>query len=91
MKDFLEHCHRHGWTPCFYAVPGEDVPAYAAAGLKGLKIGDEGMVNMLPRLIFQGFLTAHLSFGPQHAHLTDAQLSRWRKRYAAIGQQYLDA
>ena len=55
------------------------------------KIGDEGMVNMLPRLIFQGFLTAHLSFGPQHAHLTDAQLSLWRKRYAAIGQQYLDA
>ena len=56
-----------------------------------IKIGDEGMVNMLPRLILQGFLTAHLSFGPQHAHLTDAQLSLWRKRYAAIGQQYLDA
>jgi len=56
-----------------------------------IKIGDEGMVNMLPRLIFQGFLTAHLSFGPQDAHLTDAQLSLWRKRYAAIGQQYLDA
>jgi len=55
------------------------------------KIGDEGMVNMLQRLIFQGFLTAHLSFGPQHTHLTDAQLSLWRKRYAAIGQQYLDA
>jgi len=49
------------------------------------------MVNMLPRLIFQGFLTAHLSFGPHHAHLTGAQLSLWRKRYAAIGEQYLDA
>src|SRR5438445_2333808 len=46
VKDFREHCHRHGWTPCFYAVPGEDLPVYAGAGLKGLKIGDEGMVDL---------------------------------------------
>jgi phosphatidylglycerol lysyltransferase len=49
VKDFREHCHRHGWTPCFYAVPGEDLPAYAAAGLKGLKIGDEVMVDLTGR------------------------------------------
>ena len=47
-RDFAQHCHRHGWTPCFYAVSGEDLAAYAAAGLKDLKIGEEGMVD-LPR------------------------------------------
>jgi phosphatidylglycerol lysyltransferase len=44
-RDFVEHCRRHGWSPCLYAVPGDDLPAYAAARLKALRIGDEGMLD----------------------------------------------
>ncbi|HEY8147893.1 MAG TPA: phosphatidylglycerol lysyltransferase domain-containing protein [Vicinamibacteria bacterium] len=44
VRDFVEHCHKHGWSPCLYAVPGEDVPAYAGARLKVLRIGEEGIL-----------------------------------------------
>jgi lysylphosphatidylglycerol synthetase-like protein (DUF2156 family)/membrane protein DedA with SNARE-associated domain len=44
-RDFVEHCRRHGWSPCLYAVPGEDLPAYAAARLKALRVGEEGMLD----------------------------------------------
>ena len=69
VKDFREHCQRHGWTPCFYAVPGEDLPAYAGAGLKGLKIGDEGMVDLSGRGMSNGPVGAVLdepagTYGP---------------------------
>jgi hypothetical protein len=53
------------------------------------KLGDEGMVNMFPRLIMQGFTAAHLSFGPQEKRLTEDQLALFRKRYAEISRQYL--
>lgn len=52
-------------------------------------LGDEGMVNTLPRLIMQGFLACHLNFGPQV--MPAAQLTDVRERYAAIGQRYLGA
>ncbi len=45
VHDFVEHCTRHGWWPSFYAVPGDDLSAYAAAGLKALRIGEEGMLD----------------------------------------------
>ena len=45
VRDFVEHCHKHGWSPCLYAVPGEDLPAYAAARLKALRIGEEGLLD----------------------------------------------
>jgi hypothetical protein len=41
------------------------------------RVGDEGAVNMLSRLTFQGFLAIHLGFGGQ---TFDADM--WRKRYA---------
>jgi len=49
VRDFVEHAQRHGWSPCFYAVPGEDLPAYGAARLKGLRIGEEGILD--PRAV----------------------------------------
>lgn len=50
-------------------------------------IGDEGAVNMLPRLICQGFLAVHLGFGPQDP--TQEQFTLWRARYAELGEKYL--
>lgn len=46
-------------------------------------LGDEGMVNLLPRVIVDGFTAAHLSFGPQR--IDDAKLESWRRGYARIG------
>jgi hypothetical protein len=51
------------------------------------RLGDEGAVNMLPRQICQGFLAAHLGFGPQT--LSQDQLALWRKRYSELTEQYL--
>jgi hypothetical protein len=48
---------------------------------------DEGMVNLLPRMIMRGFVACHLTFGPQHC--TGDQCDRWRERYAEVGRQYL--
>jgi phosphatidylglycerol lysyltransferase len=45
-QDFVEHCRKHGWSPCLYAVPGDDLPAYAAARLKALRIGHEALVDL---------------------------------------------
>ena len=53
------------------------------------RMGDEGSVNTLPRLICQGFLAVHLGFGPQC--LTDDQCMLWRKRYGELIERYLAA
>jgi phosphatidylglycerol lysyltransferase len=45
-RDFAEHCRKHGWSPCLYAVPGEDLPAYATVRLKALRIGQEALVDL---------------------------------------------
>lgn len=59
---------------------------------RGRRLGDEGVVNMLPRRIFQGMLAAHLTFGPQITVGAEwDRVKEWRTWYAAIGQKYLDA
>ncbi len=52
-------------------------------------LADEGMANLLPRMIMRGFIACHLTFGPQHC--TGEQCTQWRKCYAEIGQRYLEA
>lgn len=52
-------------------------------------IGDEGAVNMQPRLIQKGFMAGHLYFGPQAKRLTDEQLTELREHYAGLGRNYL--
>jgi hypothetical protein len=73
---------RVGQVPHPSFISGRNFPA-----LWGL--GDEGMFNMLPRMIMRGFAAAHLTFGPQSC--TGDQQARWQGRYAEIGQRYLDA
>ncbi len=52
-------------------------------------MGDEGMVNTLPRLILKGMLACHLYFGPQAQQMPDSTLNSLRKRYATLSQGYL--
>lgn len=57
---------------------------------RGRRIGDEGTVNTLPRTIFQGFLAAHLTFGPQiTVEGEHFRVQGWRRRYRHIGDCYL--
>ena len=51
------------------------------------KLGDEGMVNMLPIKILKGFYAGHLTFGPQK--FTDEAITRHRSQYAEIAKHYL--
>jgi hypothetical protein len=51
--------------------------------------GCEGSFNTMHRIIMKGFTAAHLSYGPQNP--SPKQLIFWRKRYAEIGQHYLDS
>jgi hypothetical protein len=53
------------------------------------RLGDEGMVNTLPRVMCQGFVAAHLTFGPQEKLMAAAHLNDFRARYAEIGEKYL--
>lgn len=55
------------------------------------RMGDEGMANMLPRIILKGFTAAHLSFQPQHGQLPESYWQGIRDRYKPIGKQYLEA
>lgn len=50
-------------------------------------LGDEGAVNMCPRIIMGGFTACHLTFGPQEP--TPEQLLHWRTEYADIAEDYL--
>lgn len=52
------------------------------------RLGDEGMVNTLPRIIAKGFTVAHLTFGPQERK-DPAMFIDLRKRYAEVGKEYL--
>lgn len=54
----------------------------------GTLLGDEGVVNTLPRSIFQGFTAAHLAFGAQWP--TPELFASWRDRYATLGRNYLE-
>lgn len=55
-----------------------------------LVIGDEGLVNTMPRLILCGFLAAHLYFGPQRKKLDEDVWDEIRERYAEVGKSYLE-
>lgn len=80
----------------FHALLGDRTPRGAYADVNNLpaaikldgNLGDEGIVNLFPRLIMKGFTAAHLYFGPQRDKMNDAQISDLRNHYADIGQKY---
>lgn len=52
------------------------------------RLGDEGMVNTLPRIIVTGFTAAHLTFGPQERK-DPAMFKDLRVHYATWNKEYL--
>lgn len=81
------------WRTCYDIARRLDGPSpEAIAGREfrqGSPIGDEGAVNMLPRLIHDGFVASHLTFGPQDTALGTEQIAEYRKMYADIAAEYL--
>jgi len=43
---FLAHCRRNDWEPAFYQVLPDDIDLYLSLGLRALKIGEEGIVDL---------------------------------------------
>lgn len=56
---------------------------------RNARLGDEGMVNTLPRVMLQGMLACHLYFGPQAKVIPAAHIDLMRQRYAEISEKYL--
>lgn len=52
------------------------------------KLGDEGLVNTLPRIMLNGFTVCHLTFGPQERRMRPAEWDELRKRYDEVGREY---
>jgi hypothetical protein len=69
-------------TPHPHFIAGREFPTNSA-------MGDEGVVNTLPRIIMRGFLAGHLTFCPQYP--TEKQLTFWRKHYRQLGERYLNS
>lgn len=55
------------------------------------RVGDEGAVNMLDRMIYTGMVCGHLTFGPQEKRMERGVLDEIRKHYADVARQYLNA
>lgn len=51
------------------------------------KVGDEGAVNMLPRLLMTRMIAVHLTFGPQK--IAADKLDYFRREIGRIGKEYL--
>ncbi len=45
-REFVVHCRRRGWTPCFFATGAATAAEYAAAGLKSLEVAEEAAVAL---------------------------------------------
>lgn len=59
-----------------------------ADGRACIVVGDEGVINLFPRLIMQGFVACHLYFGPQRNLMDDTDIADLQKRYAEVGRLY---
>ncbi len=54
------------------------------------KLGDEGLINTLPRQMLEGFTVCHLTFGPQERKIRRPEWDGFRARYAEVGRKYLE-
>jgi lysylphosphatidylglycerol synthetase-like protein (DUF2156 family)/membrane protein DedA with SNARE-associated domain len=45
-EEYVEHCRRHGWTPCVYFAAEERLETYQALKLQSARVSEEGVVNL---------------------------------------------
>jgi lysylphosphatidylglycerol synthetase-like protein (DUF2156 family) len=46
VTDFVEHCGRHGWKPCFYLVAERRLPLYQSLRLQSVKVAEEAIIDL---------------------------------------------
>ena len=72
------------------ATIGTDHPEYIGGRpilAWGPTFGDEGVCQVLPRIIMKGFTAAHLTFNTQQPG--EEMLAKWREGYRELGERYL--
>src|SRR5215469_9129372 len=45
-KDYIDHCGRHGWTPCIYFAAEECLPVYQSLKMLSAGVSEEAIVNL---------------------------------------------
>ncbi len=46
VQDYIDHCRRHGWTPCVYFAADARLPTYQALKLLSSGVSEEAIVNL---------------------------------------------
>ena len=46
IEEYVEHCGRHGWTPCVYMASEDRLPVYHSAKLLSLHIAEEAVIDL---------------------------------------------
>ncbi|HEX5164752.1 MAG TPA: phosphatidylglycerol lysyltransferase domain-containing protein [Thermomicrobiales bacterium] len=46
IQEFVQLCHRNGWTPCFYGVGRSNLDAYSRAGLSSIQVGEDAYIDL---------------------------------------------
>jgi lysylphosphatidylglycerol synthetase-like protein (DUF2156 family)/membrane protein DedA with SNARE-associated domain len=46
VKDYLEHCGRHGWTSCVYLAAERRLPIYQSLKLQSVKVAEEAIIDL---------------------------------------------
>ncbi|HEY2380291.1 MAG TPA: phosphatidylglycerol lysyltransferase domain-containing protein [Terriglobia bacterium] len=47
VQDYIDHCGRHGWTPCVYFAAEERLPVYHSLKWQSSGVSEEAIVNLL--------------------------------------------
>jgi len=47
VEDYVQHCERHGWTPCVYFAAAEHLPVYHSLKFQSIAVTEEAVVNLL--------------------------------------------
>ncbi len=88
-RDFLAHCRRHGWLPCFYEAAADSLPVYHRLGLRSLKMAEEAIVD-LPGFSLAGGKRAALRSMVHKVSRMGLEVRRYERRLgsdAAIDEQ----
>lgn len=46
VSDYMAHCDRHGWLPCFYLAAEERLPTYHSLRFQFVKVAEEAIVTL---------------------------------------------
>jgi hypothetical protein len=83
--------HTHSMMKVLANKVGTVSPPRIAGRVMGpARIGDEGVINTLPRSIVNGFTAVHLSFGVQHQQMREEEWDRLRAQWRDKGSEYLN-